>query len=102
VSHSPAAGLSASASVLRNRVLRAEIARTARPRACWTSRPGREALAGRANQLWVYPPTKPRNWDAWDLEDDYEKKGIELVEPAAIELSKPVRTAPRSASSRLS
>ena len=29
---------------------------------------GREALAGRGNQLWVYPIDKPRNWDAWDIE----------------------------------
>jgi alpha-mannosidase len=39
---------------------------------------GREALAGRGNQLWVYPADKPRNWDAWDLEDDYARSGIAL------------------------
>ena len=35
---------------------------------------GREALAGRGNQLWVYPQDKPRNWDAWDVEEDYERE----------------------------
>ena len=31
----------------------------------------REALAGRGNQLWLYPQDKPRAWDAWDVEEDY-------------------------------
>lgn len=47
---------------------------------------GREALAGRGNQLWVYPGDKPRNWDAWDLEDDYSAKGIELTQVAAVQV----------------
>lgn len=40
---------------------------------------GRQALAGRGNQLWAYPADKTRNWDAWDIEDDYAASGIELV-----------------------
>ena len=40
---------------------------------------GREALAARGNQLWVYAQDKPRNWDAWDVEEDYEASGEELV-----------------------
>ncbi len=47
---------------------------------------GREALAGRGNQLWVYPADKPRNWDAWDIEDDYAKSGIELSRPESIKV----------------
>ena len=50
---------------------------------------GREALAGRGNQLWVYPGDKPRNWDAWDLEDDYAQSGIELT---AVEADRAPRT----------
>ena len=40
---------------------------------------GREALAGRGNQLWAYPQDKPRNWDAWDVEADYAARGEEIV-----------------------
>jgi len=41
---------------------------------------GREALSGRGNQLWVYTQDKPRNWDAWDIDEDYAEKGEELTE----------------------
>jgi len=37
----------------------------------------REALAGRGNQLWLYPQDKPRAWDAWDVEEDYAARGEE-------------------------
>lgn len=47
---------------------------------------GREVLAGRGNQLWVYPVDKPRNWDAWDLEDDYAQKGIELTQVSGVQV----------------
>lgn len=40
---------------------------------------GREALADRGNQLWVYPHDKPRIYDAWDIEEDYTKNGQELT-----------------------
>jgi len=97
-SHPPAAGLSASTSVLENSVLRAEIGKDGTLTRLLHKPSGREALAGRANQLWVYPADKPRNWDAWDIEDDYEEKGVELVEPAAIEL---VETGPHRAAIRI-
>ncbi len=47
---------------------------------------GREALAGPGNQLWAYPVDKPRNWDAWDLEDDYAEKGEALTGIDSIEI----------------
>jgi alpha-mannosidase len=37
----------------------------------------REVLAGRGNQIWAYVD-KPRNWDAWDLEDNYASQGEEI------------------------
>ena len=40
---------------------------------------GPRGAGGRGNQLWVYPGDKTRNWDAWDLEDDYARSGIELT-----------------------
>jgi alpha-mannosidase len=48
---------------------------------------GREALAGKGNQLWVYPADKPRNWDAWDLEDDYARSGVELSQVSKIQVT---------------
>ncbi|GAC1044713.1 alpha-mannosidase [Rhizobium sp. No.120] len=47
---------------------------------------GREAIEGAANQLWVYPADKPRNWDAWDVDADYAEKGIRLDRPESIRL----------------
>jgi alpha-mannosidase len=47
---------------------------------------GREALAGPGNQIWAYPVDKPRNWDAWDLEDDYADKGEQLTQLDSIEV----------------
>ena len=47
---------------------------------------GREAIEGAANQLWVYPADKPRNWDAWDVDADYAEKGIRLDQPESISL----------------
>ena len=47
---------------------------------------GREALAGRGNQIWAYRD-QPRVYDAWDIEGDYRRAGealtaesIEIVE----------------------
>jgi alpha-mannosidase len=56
---------------------------------------GREALADAGNQLWAYPVDKPRNWDAWDLEDDYAEKGEQLTGIESIEVmdSGPARAA---------
>jgi alpha-mannosidase len=48
---------------------------------------GREALADRGNQLWVYPQDKPRNWDAWDVDEDYEASGEEIVALESLEVA---------------
>ena len=34
----------------------------------------RDALAGRGNQLWAFVD-KPRTYDAWDIEENYENEG---------------------------
>lgn len=82
----PAAGLSAGARCLENRLLRAEIGDDGTLTRLVHKPSGREALAARGNQLWVYPADKPRNWDAWDIEEDYAKKGDELIEAEVIDL----------------
>jgi alpha-mannosidase len=58
----------------------------------------REVLAGRGNQLWVYVD-KPRNWEAWDVDEDYERAGDEIGGVEAIEV---VETGPLRAAVRVS
>ena len=46
---------------------------------------GRDALADRGNQLWVFVD-KPRTYDAWDIEENYETEGNEIGGIEAIEV----------------
>jgi alpha-mannosidase len=93
----PQAGLSASAGHLENDYLRAEIGGDGTVTRLLHKPSGRDALAGRGNQLWAYPVDKPRNWDAWDIEEDYAARGEELttVESIALVESGPHRAAIR-------
>jgi alpha-mannosidase len=75
----PAPGLRLSGRVLENAQLRAELAADGSIASLVHKPTGREALADRGNQLWVYPQDKPRNWDAWDVDEDYEASGEEIV-----------------------
>ena len=56
----------------------------------------REALADRANQLWAYVD-KPRSWDAWDVDETYERDGEEIggVEKIEVVATGPVLGAVR-------
>jgi alpha-mannosidase len=74
----PAPGLTVTPSSLINEHLRVTLGNDGAITSLVHKSTGREVLAGRGNQLWVYPEDKPRNWDAWDLEDDYARRGIEL------------------------
>jgi len=46
----------------------------------------REALAGPGNQLWAYRD-RPRAFDAWDIESNFELGGTELLDTDFIELT---------------
>ena len=94
----PAPGLSVSPTHLENAVLRAVIGADGSLTSLLHKPSGREALAGRGNQLWAYPVDKPRNWDAWDLEDDYAERGEELVGVESIEV---VESGPHRAAVRI-
>ena len=83
----PHAGLSASKTNLENAFLRATIGPDGAISSLIHKATGREALADRANQLWVYPVDKPRHWDAWDIEEDYAERGQELTAVESIELA---------------
>jgi len=82
----PLEGLSVSETHLENAHIRAEIGADGTVTSLVHKATGREALAGRGNQLWAYPADKPRNWDAWDIEDDYAASGIELDKPESIKV----------------
>lgn len=82
----PSEGLRAGADRLENEHLLAVIGADGAVRSLMHKATGREALAGPANQLWVYPVDKPRNWDAWDIDADYAEKGVRLDRPESIAL----------------
>jgi len=82
----PVAGLSVARDRLENAHIAARIGADGTITSLVHKATGREALAGRGNQLWVYAQDKPRNWDAWDIDEDYDKSGIELTEVESIEV----------------
>ncbi len=82
----PAVGLQASADRLENEHLAIVIGADGAVQSLVHKASGREALAEPANQLWVYPVDKPRNWDAWDIDADYAEAGVRLDKPESIEL----------------
>jgi alpha-mannosidase len=63
---------------LENTFVRVEIAEDGTIASLFDKRANRETLADRANQIWAYSD-KPRNWDAWDIEDDYSRRGEEVL-----------------------
>ncbi|WP_454855807.1 alpha-mannosidase [Rhizobium binxianense] len=83
----PAPGLKATGTTLENDYLSVAIGADGTVASLIHKPSGREALAGPANQLWVYPVDKPRNWDAWDIDADYAERGIRLEKPESIVLA---------------
>ena len=73
-------GLAVTDRRLENDLLRVEINDDGTLQSVFDKRAGREALAGRGNQIWAYVD-KPRSWDAWDIDESYIRQGEEL--PAA-------------------
>ena len=71
--------------VLENDALRVEIGRDGTLHRVYDGEAAREVLEGRGNQLWAYVD-KPREWDAWDVDEDYELEGEELVAVEGIEI----------------
>jgi alpha-mannosidase len=84
--------------VLENDELRVEIGADGTIGRLFDKANNREALADRANQLWTYVD-KPRSWDAWDVDETYERDGEELggVEKIEVVASGPVVGAVRVA-----
>lgn len=82
----PAGMLKAGAHSLENEHLSVVIGKDGTVSSLVHKATGREAIEGGANQLWVYPADKPRNWDAWDVDADYAEKAIRLDKPESITL----------------
>ncbi len=83
----PAPGLKIAGNVLENAHLRAELDADGAIASLIHKASGREALADRGNQLWVYRQDKPRSWDAWDIDEDYLESGEEIRRADAREIS---------------
>ena len=75
----PAPGLGCGRDHLENAHLLARFDAQGRVASLVHKASGREALAGPGNQLWAYSQDKPRNWDAWDVEADYDARGEAVV-----------------------
>ncbi len=64
--------------LLENELLRVEVGSDGTLHRVHDKVADREVLAERGNQLWAYAD-KPREWDAWDIDEDYEREGEELL-----------------------
>lgn len=82
----PAGALSVSTGHLENDVLRVTLAADGSIASILHKPTGREALEGYANKLMAYPADKPRNWDAWDIEEDYADRGEEIASLESLEV----------------
>ena len=82
--------------VLDNGLLRAEVGEDGTLHSIYDTEAGREVLAGRANQLWAYTD-KPRNWEAWDVDEGYEQEGEEISGIEGVEVTEggPLRASVR-------
>ena len=81
---------------LENNLLRVEIGEDGTLRSVYDKKAAREVLAGRANRIQAYTD-KPRQWDAWDIEADYESDSEELSGPVRLSVIEagPLRAAVR-------
>ena len=75
---SPATAASATSRVLENRFLRIELDDRGTLASVFDKRFDREVLEDRGNQLWAWRD-QPREYDAWDIDEDYKRAGREVV-----------------------
>lgn len=82
--------------VLENEHLRVEIGADGTILHATDKAANREVLADRGNQLWAYVD-KPYSWDAWDVDEAYERGAQEIGGVEAVEIveSGPVRASVR-------
>jgi len=81
----PRAGLEAADDRLENELVSVAFAEDGTVASVFDKGAGREALAGRGNQLWAFVD-KPRAWDAWDLDAAYALDGEEITALESVEV----------------
>jgi alpha-mannosidase len=81
----PPTGLLAEGNRLENAFLRIELSADGTLASVYDKQADREVLADRGNQIWAYVD-KPRNWDAWDIEEDYPQQGEEVLATGPLEI----------------
>jgi alpha-mannosidase len=81
---------------IENEVLRVEIDANGTIAHVFDKAAQREVLADRANQLWAYVD-KPRSWEAWDVDETYERDGEEIGGVTKVEVTEsgPLRASVR-------
>ena len=84
----PATGVTVQGGVLENRYLRVEIAADGTLASVYDKRFERQVLDGRGNQIWAYHD-QPRDYDAWDIEEDYARSGAEVLASGPLEIIEP-------------
>lgn len=82
--------------VLENELLSIEISAAGNLHQVYDKSVDREVLDGAGNRLWAYVD-KPREWDAWDVDEDYELEGEEVLGVESVEVVEhgPLRAAVR-------
>jgi len=71
--------------IIENGLLRVEISDDGGLARVYDKVEGREVLDGRGNRLRVYAD-KPPNWDAWDIDEDYEGEEGEVPGASSVEV----------------
>jgi alpha-mannosidase len=83
----PAPGpLRAEASHLENRFISVDLDENGRLASVYDKVRGREVLSGPGNQIWAYKD-RPRTYDAWDIESNFELGGAELRDADSVQLT---------------
>jgi alpha-mannosidase len=77
----PEASVTVGARWLENGFLRVEVGDDGSLTRVFDKRTNREVLDGRGNQIWAYHD-QPRDYDAWDVEEDYQRAGEEVTASA--------------------
>ncbi len=81
----PPEGLRVSPTQIENNFIRVTLAENGSLSSIYDKHAEREVLAGPGNQLWAYVD-KPRMWDAWDIDAEYQQEGQLLPRPHLIEV----------------
>ncbi|QIN83516.1 alpha-mannosidase [Rubrobacter tropicus] len=88
--------VSGETTVIENGLLRVEVGADGTLHRVFDEEAGREVLSGRGNGLWAYTD-RPRNWEAWDIEEGYEGEAEEILAVEGVEVTEdgPLRASVR-------